>query len=82
MQGENEGDPSRYQDEDGRTVKHKLYDEEIIIENLGMLSQSETMGQLKQRLAPDDPLDKLDRVIFPIALIGVAFGLYLILTSI
>jgi len=82
MLEENEGVREQYFDDDGKLVKHELYDGDITADHLGMVSHSETMGELRERLVPDDPLDKLDRVIFPIAAIGVAFGLSLIIANI
>ena len=79
---ENAGNLEKYVDEDGRVVKHELYEGMIDINNLKTVQYGgATMGEIRQRVDPKDPLDKLDRVIMPIALIGVAFGLMLIATA-
>ena len=83
MDVENEGDPTKYFDEDDRLVKFEMYDGPINTDALGVpAGGGQTMGELRERLVPYDHVDRLDRVILPITLIGVAFGIMLIMQSI
>jgi hypothetical protein len=72
----------RTTDENGKQFKYSLYDGPICVDELGMIRGGVTMDELRERYDPRDPLDRLDKVIFMVMLVGVAFGMLLILQSV
>lgn len=77
-----ENETERTTDENGKQFKYSLYDGPISVDELGMIRGGVTMDELRERYDPRDPLDRLDKVIFMVMLVGVAFGMLLILQSV